>query len=311
MSTQPSSGVSAFGSVAFAHTWDGRKLQYMTAIPTRDEHPDTVVVFESGLGSAHTFWGLVQAHMATHVRTIVYCRAGYGRSDIDLEPRTVARMAKDLHAMIVAATADQPSSKVILVGHSLGAAIVAHLAATASPAIRIAGLVLVDGVWADMPALRGSAYRRSLRLYAGGIQALAHLGVTRWITRALVDSMLPGAYADEAKSYELTVAATRSRARETQGWIDDLTTTAARTSFPNIPAIVLSAARTSLGGAKTHADIIKSHQQVAHNAARGKHRIIESSHNMLFDRPQAITEAINDVLNTWSVNTDPPCDPQE
>lgn len=296
--TQPPS-VSAFGSTAFARSVDGRKLQYMTAIPKHDKHPDTIVVFESGLGSAHTFWGLVQAQMATHVRTIVYCRAGFGHSDVDPEPRTVDRMAKDLHAIVAAATADQPSTKVILVGHSLGAAIITHLAATDSPAIRIAGLVLVDGVWADIPALRGSTYRRSLRLYSGGIQALALLGVTRWITKTLVDSKLPDAYADEAKSYELTIAATRSRARETQGWIRDLTTTATQTSLLDVPAVVLSAGLAGPGGAQAHADIVKCHQRLADNAARGEHRIIESSHNMLFDQPQAITEAIKDVLTTF------------
>lgn len=297
-STEPSPGVSAFGLPAFAHTADGRKLQYMTAVPKHEEHPGTVVVFESGLGSAHTFWGLVQAQMATHVRTVVYCRAGYGGSDIDFEPRNIERMAKDLQAVIAAATADQPSARIVLVGHSLGTAIITQLAATASPAVRIAGLVLVDGVWASIPALRGAAYRRSLRVYSEGIKALAHLGITRWMTRALVDSTLPRAYADEAKRYELTVAATRSRARETQGWMGDLSAAAAQTSLPDVPVIVLSAGRTSLGGAKAHADIVECHQHLAHNAARGEHRIIDSSHNMLFDQPQAITEAINDVLNT-------------
>jgi len=277
----------------------------MTDIPTLDKHPDTVVIFESGLGAAHTFWGLVQQRVAEYARTVVYCRAGYGSSDIDTELRSVARMAEDLQAVVAAATSERPSAKVILVGHSLGAAIVTQLAADFGSQL-VAGLVLVDGVWADIPALRRSAYHRSLRLYSFGVQALARIGLTRWLTGKLVDMTLSEAYAAEAKGYELTPAAARSRAKETLGWISDLRTAALATHLPERPVIILSAAQSSLGSAKAHGDILAHHIQLALSTSRAEHRMVESGHNVLFEQPQSIVAAIDHLLDANPLSGTPP-----
>ncbi|WP_081281935.1 alpha/beta fold hydrolase [Mycolicibacterium fortuitum] len=294
--------MSPFGTIAFAQTSDGRRLQYMTTHPSGDGQ-ELIVVFESGLGVAHTFWGLVQPEVAERTQTVVYCRAGYGRSDVDFELRTVERMARDLGAVIDAVTAPRPQAKVILVGHSVGAAIIEAYAAQDTSA-RIAGLVFVDGACTDVASLHGPGYRLALQTYAVVTQALARIGATRWMVGKLVDPVLPAAYAAEAKNYELTTAATQNQARETRGWLQALSAPHIHRPLPDVPVTVLSGDRISRRLPKTHRAILASHRRLASQAPQGRHIVIDSGHNIPLDRPHAITTAIADIIDTLTTLDD-------
>jgi pimeloyl-ACP methyl ester carboxylesterase len=75
------------------------------------------VVFESGFtGGIPLYWKL-QDRIAEHARTLVYERAGLGRSDPGPQPRTAEQMARDLHSLLAALDIRPP---IILVGHSAG-----------------------------------------------------------------------------------------------------------------------------------------------------------------------------------------------
>jgi hypothetical protein len=75
------------------------------------------VVFESGFtGGTLLYWKL-QDRIAEHTQTLVYERAGLGRSDPGPQPRTAEQMARDLHALLAALNIRPP---VVLVGHSAG-----------------------------------------------------------------------------------------------------------------------------------------------------------------------------------------------
>lgn len=293
---------SPFGAIAFAQAGGGRRLQYMTTHPSGDGQ-ELIVVFESGLGVAHTFWGLVQPEVAERTQTVVYCRAGYGRSDVDFELRTVERMASDLGAVIDAVTAPRPQAKVILVGHSVGAAIIQSYA-TQDASARIAGLVFVDGACTDVASLRSRGYRHALQAYAIVMQALAHIGATRWLVGKLVDPLLPAAYAAEAKHYELTRAATQTQARETRGWLRALSAPHIHRPLPDVPVTVLSGDRISRLLPKTHRAILASHRRLASQAPQGRHIVIDSGHNIPLDRPHAITTAIADIIDTLTTLDD-------
>ncbi|MEY2412072.1 MAG: hypothetical protein QOD84_678 [Acidobacteriaceae bacterium] len=100
------------------------------------------VVFESGLGEDGSTWNDVQPQVAQFAHTVVYDRAGLGKSDlppIGTRARTVKDMARDLHFLLHAIKASPPY---LLVGHSLGGAIVQVFAH--SYPTEVAGLVLVD-----------------------------------------------------------------------------------------------------------------------------------------------------------------------
>jgi thioesterase domain-containing protein len=75
------------------------------------------VVFETGFtGGTLLYWKL-QDRIAEHTRTLLYERAGLGRSDPGPQPRTAEQMARDLHSLLAALDIRPP---VVLVGHSAG-----------------------------------------------------------------------------------------------------------------------------------------------------------------------------------------------
>ena len=75
------------------------------------------VVFETGFtGGIPLYWKL-QDRIAEHTRTLVYERAGLGRSDPGPQPRTAEQMARDLHSLLATLDIRPP---VVLVGHSAG-----------------------------------------------------------------------------------------------------------------------------------------------------------------------------------------------
>jgi pimeloyl-ACP methyl ester carboxylesterase len=75
------------------------------------------VVFETGFtGGIPLYWRL-QDRIAEHTRTLLYERAGLGRSDPGPQPRTAEQMARDLHSLLAALAIRPP---IVLVGHSAG-----------------------------------------------------------------------------------------------------------------------------------------------------------------------------------------------
>jgi pimeloyl-ACP methyl ester carboxylesterase len=97
------------------------------------------VVFVAGLGEDTSTWDKVQPAASQLTHTFAYDRAGLGKSQPSSNPKTAAQMVKELHTVLAAAHVAPPY---VLVGHSLGGAIV-ELYAHTYPS-QTAGLVLVD-----------------------------------------------------------------------------------------------------------------------------------------------------------------------
>lgn len=99
------------------------------------------VVFENGMGEDLSTWKDVQPDIAKLARTFAYDRAGLGKSERSPspQPRDAKQLAAELRMLLHAAKIPVPY---ILVGHSLGGAIVQVFAAEYPT--EVAGLVLVD-----------------------------------------------------------------------------------------------------------------------------------------------------------------------
>jgi pimeloyl-ACP methyl ester carboxylesterase len=102
------------------------------------EGPMTVV-FESGGGENSSAWaGVEPAVRALGVRTVLYDRAGLGRSDPASSPYSVVQEAEALSTALTACGVEGP---IVIASHSYGGFITA-LVAAADP--RVAGVVLID-----------------------------------------------------------------------------------------------------------------------------------------------------------------------
>lgn len=97
------------------------------------------VIFELGAAGQNLMYWLVQNAVAEHAKTVVYERAGLGRSSLGEEPRSAEVIARELHELLEATGQSPPY---VLVGHSYGGLLVrvfAHMYPT-----EVSGLVLVD-----------------------------------------------------------------------------------------------------------------------------------------------------------------------
>ena len=98
-----------------------------------------VVVFEAGMGEDAGTWAGIQPEIARVTTTFAYDRPGLGGSPPSTHSKDGKQIATDLHALLQRGRIPPPY---VLVGHSLGGAVV-HLFAAMYPD-EVAGLVLVD-----------------------------------------------------------------------------------------------------------------------------------------------------------------------
>jgi pimeloyl-ACP methyl ester carboxylesterase len=133
--------------------------------------PPLVIV--AALGTPAIDWLSIQRALATDVPVVLYDRGSIGWSDPGGRPRTAARMAEELHALLTAAHIEPPY---VLAGHSLGGLIA--LIYTARHREHVAGLALIDSSHPDMHK----------RLPAGGSLIS---GRGEWLLRAAQSRLTP------------------------------------------------------------------------------------------------------------------------
>lgn len=96
------------------------------------------LVFESGLGDNYESWYKLLGLAETN-QVIAYNRAGYEPSETAANERSIVQLAEDLHQVILSKS---KNDKVILVGHSLGGAVIRYYAVQRPEMVE--GIVFVD-----------------------------------------------------------------------------------------------------------------------------------------------------------------------
>lgn len=286
------------------------------------------VVFDSGLSDWSSTWALIQPAVATRTRACSYDRAGMGYSDPASRPATPANLVRDLHALLGAAGIDGP---LLLVGHSLGGFDMKLYAATYPR--QVAGLVLVDPteerMWARVgPVLAprfGDALVRDARADdEGGIgEAVDHFRDCARDTRAgkLDDARyaqctdpvrvpLGPVILAERRRLQASVAYQETQAAEIAAcpYVPDAAADAHYAAlfdgphpFGDKPVVVLTHSlwdmTPPLGEIGYNAYVV-AHRQTAALSTRGTQRMVPMSrHNIQIDQPQAVIDAVADVLD--------------
>lgn len=286
------------------------------------------VVFDSGLSDWSGTWALIQPAVAVRTRACSYDRAGMGYSDPASRPATPANAVRDLHALLAGAGIDGP---LLLVGHSLGGFNVKLYAATYPR--QVAGLVLVDPseerLWARVgPVLAprfGEALVRDARADdEDGIRdAVKHFRDCARDARAgkLDDARyaqctdpvrvpLGPVILAERRRLQTTVAYQDTQAAEIAAcpYVPDAEADAhyaalfdAPHPFGDKPLVVLTHSlwdmTPPLGEIGYHA-YVTAHRRTAALSTRGTQRMVPMSrHNIQIDQPQAVIDAVADVLD--------------
>lgn len=299
-----------------AHAWDVyAKPQRLVALPdgrranihcTGAGAP--TIVLEAGLGFPNLSWRKVQPLLAARNRVCAYDRAGIGFSDPGPAPRTPARLATELRALMRAAAEPPPY---VVVGSSFGG-MVARAFAVRYRA-DTAGVVLVDPAYPGQTAILARAApsmiaenRRFADLERACLKRLEGGSMTRAVALSENCVEAPDASYPEAVQEAL--------------WRQRLSPTGARTTFEegqaldraryepadfgDLPLVVLTAKRAFEGSdhdAAMQARLIATwrelHRRLAAESTRGVGRLVDSGHVIQSTDPQAVVAAVGEVLS--------------
>ncbi len=289
------------------------------------------VIFDAGLSDWSSIWALVQPAVSANTRACTYDRAGMGYSDVSGRPSSPPNIVADLHQLLLAAGIKPPY---LLVGHSLGGFNMKLYASTYRS--QVVGMVLVDPSEerseARMdPAVRArfgdAAVDKAIAL-GHAMSAEYEAMLTACATEAASHDLSPASssYAnctDPVRSplgvdiaAERQVLQVRSAYQAAQAselsnsvlqWPANPTLDSAYAKafsapdvFGDLPLVVLSHSIDSPArpwAALSNFANQRLHEQTAALSSHGVHRVVpETNHNIEVEQPQAIIEAIEDVL---------------
>jgi pimeloyl-ACP methyl ester carboxylesterase len=265
-----------------------------------------IVVFESGLDVYGSLsWSAVQDQVAQTTRACSYDRAGIMWSDRSRAPRDAAAVADDLHKALLAAGEKGPY---VMVGHSLGGPYVMTFAHKFGD--DVAGVVFVDASHPDQQQRINEAIGRELEESSTGAKLLAALswtGLPRLVTRSFGQPKAP------KRTNEAMLGRLPSSLGPMLDEADVIDTTfreaGALRSLGDRPLVVLTAAKpiaaadlatvglTAEQGKKLQAVWFELHRDEMTWSSRGREiRLEDASHYIQFDRPDAVVDAIREVV---------------
>lgn len=235
-----------------------------------------VIVFDSGWAADSRAWKRVMAGLSDRHRVCAQDRAGQGPSSPGPLPRDGEAVARDLHAALSRGSVPKPW---VLVGHSLGGLNMRHFVRL-FPA-DVAGLVLVDPTSPTGPGAFGGQVARA---------------------RGCVEALKSGQFPPErpelarCKGDDPDRALSKWEARLSEIESVGLSTSQGlREQDPgslSVPLIVLRP-----GGQAKLPEGVKFTDPLASLSTKGEARLVEGSgHMIMFDRPDAIVQAVKDVL---------------
>ena len=265
------------------------------------------VILESGSGGPSVDWLMVQPEIAKFSRVCSYDRAGYGWSSSGPEPRSSLEIAHELKELLQAAGEKGPY---ILVGHSMGGYDIRVY--TGLYPNDVAGMVLVDASHEDQAVRAPESIRKwqqdnrehpnwkKLKYFFQ-----LHLGWARLMADRDAPEFWPKAFREEQEFLTLPTKHQFAVIDEDQSF-STLSAAQVRNAgnLGDRPLIVLTATRQDdipseipLKDAQAEEDLwVRQLQpELARLSTHGRQIVIDSSHEMPTEHPEAVISAIHEV----------------
>jgi pimeloyl-ACP methyl ester carboxylesterase len=251
------------------------------------------VVLDAGSNGGTMSWAKVQEQVSEHTGVCSYDRAGMSWSEPGPKPRTFMRIADELHALLQAAGEEGPY---VLVGHSVGAHTV-RFYVQQYPA-DVAGIVLVDPAHEKILSTELIPVIQQLQR---GYTFYAHGGFWRYVLNPgfIMGVEGPDVPAEIINNSEViyspkslhTAADELDAMHET---VLALNATNVLGAWGDKPAIVLSADNeiAQMTGE------LEIHQELASLSTRGEQILVPGGHNIHYEHPEVVDEAILNIVNT-------------
>ena len=249
-----------------------------------------VVVLESGYATPWQGWGTVYSALVRRARVCGYNRAGISGSDPAPLPRDGAAVAADLFAGLHAARIAPPY---VLVGHSIGGLYIR--AFYAQHPRQVVGMVLVD------PSVEDQKQRFAWAFPGSGGTSLDPVARP---ARECIETARAVLAGQPAKIPARCGSDPKLVADNWLNMLSELENLDGATSaevdhgpqrYGALPLIVLTGASTYHGPLEQF--WLKMHGEIAVRSTRGESRlVINSGHTMINDQPNAVVQAINDVI---------------
>lgn len=253
------------------------------------------VLFDSPLGTPLEAWSLVARAVAAQTQVILWDRPGIGASGPTL--KLDAQGMADAMAAVIEHAGGGP---VVAVGHSRGGINVLALAAC-HPEL-VAGLVLVEsshpGQLARMRSSDG-ALLRVVDVLARAPRPVAQLPAlaVRGLVRLAGERVRPGArvLAELAPTVARRLDAFAAEHEAGPELLADVGEKLSVRGLPNVPLIVLTGDE-NFSDPEDQAVWEAMHAELADLSEQGKHVHVACGHEMPFSNPDAVTDAITEVL---------------
>jgi pimeloyl-ACP methyl ester carboxylesterase len=215
------------------------------------------IVFENGLGAQMEWWKDVLPKVSNQITTFTYNRPGYGRSAAATSPRDGSNIVDELREILRAKNLKPPY---VLVGHSLGG-LYMQLFARRYPH-EVNALILVD-----------STHPRQLE---GNGALEKHPLLVKIIFAALLNKTTKEELALLSKTGQDVLNLPVS---------------------PNVKVIILSAAKPLKYHSQIADDSNEKRKDILNLYPHAKQIWVESGHAMPLENPDAIAQAIAEVMN--------------
>lgn len=233
------------------------------------------VILEAGLEGDDISWKQVQPEVAHFTRVCSYDRAGLAHSDYGPTPRDAEMSAADLHTLLTKADIAPPY---VLVGHSFGGLLIRRFMANYPE--EVDGLIFVDSLHEDW-------WEESLAL-------LPSPGSSDSGRLASFRSYLTDGWRDPSSNFEaMDIPAVVEQVRETG-------------DFGDLPLMVLTAGKFTVLNPGLPPDVEADLAELFHDlqgrlaelSTVGSQVVIpDSGHNMPRENPQAVIDAIRNMLS--------------